>query len=471
MKRMHIIGFSLLLTGMALVALTLGSCGGSGSGSPTAGAVGIVLSDGPSEEFSAIELTIRRIELLGDSERTTIFEGDKTVDLLQLADHGELFSLDEEVPPGTYDKIRLTLADPGGVSLVRSAPDGTILETIHPDMGGNGKLDLNPRGAFEVVPGGTLLVQLDVDAEKSIHIHATGNNRYRFRPVVFVDILGEELPGRLVRMEGWAGPIDEQSGCFPLGAQVSAASLDEGLPSGYCTLVCPGEAAVFDENGEPTTTQAITEGQRLTAIGFLRAMTEDETGDGSRTCRLVLAAEVIELGGSERFRKICGRIDSPPAGTGETFELQPEEATEALTVLLQEQSPIFSRQGERLTFEDLEAGSLVCVDGVEEEDTAGPLYRAALVVLDTAAPDIDGPLAGTVAEILPEAGELVVTTSAGDARVKLGDQTLYLEVGSGVEGMFSSRRSLDDLSIGQAVEIYGDDQDGTFVAQVILWED
>jgi hypothetical protein len=70
-----------------------------------------------------------------------------------------------------------------------------------PKLPGNGKLDLNPRGSFQVVGGETLVIELDLDMTKSLHLVSAGNSgKWQFRPVVFVTIAPDDT--KLVRVFG-----------------------------------------------------------------------------------------------------------------------------------------------------------------------------------------------------------------------------------------------------------------------------
>jgi len=40
----------------------------------------------------------------------------------------------------------------------------------------SGKIDLNPRGDFEVTAGATLSIRIDIDADKSIKLHQAGQS-------------------------------------------------------------------------------------------------------------------------------------------------------------------------------------------------------------------------------------------------------------------------------------------------------
>ena len=64
------------------------------------------MTDGPAEYFDEINVRVTRIELLSDGGRTSIFEGDETFNLLDLADDARLFAIRKGVPAGCYSKIR-----------------------------------------------------------------------------------------------------------------------------------------------------------------------------------------------------------------------------------------------------------------------------------------------------------------------------------------------------------------------------
>ena len=85
--------------------------------------------------------------------------------------------------------------------------DPTDNETYHPKRPGNGKLDLVARDCFNVGPGETVTLQVDVDGGNSIHIVANKKG-FNFRPVVFVDVLNQGFASKLVRVEGEIIKID-----------------------------------------------------------------------------------------------------------------------------------------------------------------------------------------------------------------------------------------------------------------------
>lgn len=206
---------ALSLLSLILVTL-LAACGGgssSSSSNPTvsgnSGLVGVMLTDAPADPslFTAIKATIERVELIGgDGRRAALFEGPaETVDLMRLRNESVPFVFRDDVPVGTYCKVRLTLTKPNGLELVLAADDSSYF----PKLPGNGKLDLLARDCFTVAPGASVTLQLDMDAANSIHIVKTGNKTdYNFRPVVFVDVIDRNFTGKLVRLEGVIADVD-----------------------------------------------------------------------------------------------------------------------------------------------------------------------------------------------------------------------------------------------------------------------
>ncbi len=183
-----------------LIIAALVGCGGGSSSSDTddsglnntpgsdTGSVALMLTDGPADDYDEIWITVSRALLLSavDDSQVVIFDPETPVayDLLNLRpededDSGALLAI-EEVPAGIYSKIRLEVESVQAKTIL---PDGS--EETTEFMLPSRKIDLNPRGQFEITQGSSIAITLDIDCDKSIHI--SGNNK-NFRPVVFVDI-------------------------------------------------------------------------------------------------------------------------------------------------------------------------------------------------------------------------------------------------------------------------------------------
>ncbi len=185
----------------------LTACGGGGGGSSDAtdtqsatGTMAVMLTDGPTDDYDHIWIDISRAELLPENggHPVVIFNPDQPVryDLLSLRsedeqDGGALLTF-ADIPVGVYGKIRLEIAE-NEVSTV-SYQHVVVGEKIQLDGSStfeyfrlpSGKIDLNFRSGVHVAVGSTVVVTVDIDCEKSIHV-SVGNQK-NFRPVVFVDV-------------------------------------------------------------------------------------------------------------------------------------------------------------------------------------------------------------------------------------------------------------------------------------------
>src|SRR6056297_1170454 len=298
------------------VLFLLAGCGGGGGGSPAAsdpdpdpapppsssadtGTVAIMFTDSPTDRFDKFLAEIRAIRLLGDSGDVTLFsvpqdQDAEVVDFLKLESFNELFTVAEEVPAADYEKIRLIL---DRLTIVDLDDDGNVVEEATVKLPGNGKVDLNPRGTFFVTPGSTLLVEIDVDAKKSLKVVEAGNSgKYVFRPVVFVKISdqGSMEPGtKLTRIFGSVESVSDTEDSFVLCQQGRASDSDgdsdadsdsdrdgDGDNNKCVTVLASGETGIFGTDGTPALFGDIAMGDPLTAIGRLRASDETPADDG-----------------------------------------------------------------------------------------------------------------------------------------------------------------------------------------------
>lgn len=242
---------------IAAVATTLVACGGgtgttdttSNAGSNTAGhgTVGILLTDKPADPslFVSINASIESIELIGGNDsRVTLYSGQtKTFDLLRLRNESIPFTFQDDVPSGSYCKIRLTLSDLELVLADNTPDDLSDNQTHHPNLPGNGKLDLVARNCFDVAAGEVVTVQLDIDAGNSIHVNEN-NSGFNFRPVVFVDVLNQDLQPKLVRLQGTITEVDESANTLLVCRAVPVVRVD----SMRCVEVMLGEDSAFFDN-------------------------------------------------------------------------------------------------------------------------------------------------------------------------------------------------------------------------------
>ncbi len=432
------------------------------------GSVMMLLTDAPNSEFSEINLTITKLELLGGEQGSaTLFSGWRKIDLLSLRSFSNLFSMSSDVAPGIYHKIRMRLDD---IELVRRDAAGEIIETIHPKLVANGKLDFNPRGEFVVAPGKSLVIQLDMDAEKSLHLVKTGGgngkkpagkgkNEYIFRPVVFIDIVDMvDYGGKLVRVEGDVNSIDPQT------QSVKVCNL-KNFDGAECVLVSlNGATTVYDENGELITLDQLQNLERGIAIGYMNI----ENGQG------YMNAVALELGPVRAFFHVKGDVTRPPVDDSNLFyfSIDPGQSFIAGTefrVLPAQGAKLFSSQGELLPWSAVTTGRIVEIEGVlDRRAVEGYTFEATVVYLDMS--QAAEQLAGEVSNLDLTAMSFDVTTAElGDRCVVAAENVSLYMVSGGQDGLSGSRINFSAVQNGDSVDLYGAfGSGGCFIADDIL---
>lgn len=336
MKKIIISRLTLLIA-LLSIGLLFGCSGGGSSdnSSPTIidnGTVALYLKDGPADEYDSIIITIIKIALLpvdsdddsdhgkdGDDDgEMEVMDGDEDdnhaapviifesetgeeVDLLAYRDEPYLFLVDDSIPAGEYAKIRLWISD--------VKPVGGPCEEMEIKLP-SGKIDLNPRGGFEVVPGEALAIELDIDLDKSIQMHDAGNRgRCIFRPVVFVDIYDQPvvmptcpriISGTIQELitEGEEDPV-------VVGFEMQLAiGTNEKQP----VTVMIEQAMIFDGNGNLVNPDDLQMDDPVNVRGRLNS-------DGELDAYLVMVGDVAMVSGTA-----MGSVDD----TG-VFQLDPDD--------------------------------------------------------------------------------------------------------------------------------------------------
>ncbi len=165
--RLSIRTLSLLaVPALTTLALTV-ACGGSGSTAtsttpvPT-GKTAIILTDAPSDQWSAVEVVVTKVTLLNkaDHNREVVaFEGATAkINLVDLDSVGELLAT-AQIPVGTYDALRVTI-DPASVNLVKA--DGTAVPSSQVHVQGKSVL-VGLSTDLVVTDGDSNAVQIDFD--------------------------------------------------------------------------------------------------------------------------------------------------------------------------------------------------------------------------------------------------------------------------------------------------------------------
>jgi hypothetical protein len=472
-------------TGLFLsAALALLACGGGGGGAPPTAqpsTVGVLLTDAPVAGFDEALATITSVELLGNGTPVVLFSGSQTIDLLKLGDFSELFAVSDEVPPGAYSKIRLRLS---ALVLNRLDPiTGAVVDSIEPQLVGNGKIDLNPRGPFTLASGEVIFVELDFDMEKSLKITTTGGGKVIVRPVVFVDIRGDRPDGRLSRIHGVIRAIDLVGGNVALCQSEFASRGDDDDDAGrrsrfgdeHCVSVRTDDATgIFDAEGLPQDLAGLEAGEEATVVGRINRKGDDGDDDESPDHYFELTAAVVEEGPLGTYRRFRGNAESTVDGVLDTFDLglapgQGFGSDTTLPVQLYPKSRIFNRAGEPLERSAIVPGRRALADGVlviGDED----LIRSPLVFVDDDTSPEERVLLGEIVSVDLDAQELLVNDGTLDRCVAAAAADIFLV--NDDDGLSSSRGELGDLAPGDDVAVFGSETvDGCLAARTIIAED
>ncbi len=155
----------LALPALTTLALSL-ACGGSSNSSTPApvamGSAAIILTDAPSDQWSAVEVVVTKITLRSKADHTkevVAFEGATAkINLVDLDSVGELLTT-AQLPVGTYDALRVTI-DPASVTLVKA--DGTTVPASQVHVNGANVL-VRLETDLVVTATGSNAVQIDFD--------------------------------------------------------------------------------------------------------------------------------------------------------------------------------------------------------------------------------------------------------------------------------------------------------------------
>ena len=463
----HVLGLALWI----LLCAPLLACGTSSDQAGT-GSVGLLVTDAPSDEFEAVNLTIEKIELLKhDQASSIIFEGRETFDLLALRDASELFSFTGEVPVGRYHKIRMTLAD-RGIELVDNQG---VRE--YPDLPLGNHVDFDPSVSIDVERENMLIIEVDIDVDRSIHIDRFRGGHYRFRPIVHTQIVKNILHGKLARLRGTITSVNEESQSFRLcqmrrpdafisiaeghGRSPELPAVDAPLPANEekhhprrrCIGIALSQfASLFDENGDP-----------------IESLTEDDQGIQAMVAgrvhpsgsKMKMTAHLILFGPAGTFQHPRGRVAGDYDETTEQFTLDLRGDRPDLTVQLQNGTKIFGYGGLEVETDAITDGRYARVVGlmVDEEDEDSSYFKAVLVSLKLDEPDME-PLRGEITAIrldpdhaLDECHIELALDEGGEEGVSVGEHTRIMLIDP--EGQASSVGRLADLEPGDRADIYG----------------
>ena len=480
--------FSIFFLGLVFAVVT--SC--SSSNTPTSantggtGTVALLLTDAPSDIFEEINITVIKAELLSDSGAVTVFQGERTFNLLDLTD-ARIFAIREGVAAGTYSKIRLTLT---AIELVdyKGTDDTSDDDVFYPKLPGNGKLDLQPKSDFDVIAGGSLTIQIDMDATKSVHyVGNSDKGKYQFRPVVFITVISDAFADRYVMLHGDVFDINSTEQTFKLCNTDIPVQLDEDEMDedsrGCLRVSADSSTAFFDINGQPAGFENLGEGEPATVFGHLQrdnsdddvsidassalAKKDDDEKDDDDDEKenddtdyelddLVLKAALVELGPESAFNKLNGTATSAVDSNDQfTMDVDPGQGLSTplnIKVQIQDGTILSNLQGEPVAIADIDNGKLVNARGVL--DVAGNTLYASLIMVDT---DSSTGLTGTVGANPDNSCGFTLATAGGDRSIATDSNTnAYLVVGGD-----SSPIAVSELVAGQKADVYGEENIGT----------
>lgn len=476
------------------------------------------------EDGNQLLVEVSRVELLGSDSRETIFEGSETIDLFDLKDSLELMFIDDQVSPGTYDKIRFHV-DGSPVLINDDYPNGTDVKLP------SGKIDFNPRGSFTLNDGDIVTITLDMDANKSLKLTAN-KKQIILRPVVFVDIDTEEpveppvppeLKEGLVRISGVVSSVSQDSSEFILckaddGSIEPVPLTDDSSEDGHqnrCIEVSvTDKTGLFDDMGEPIIAGDLMEGDPLTVIGLLtrnddeacesdetsgdctvaEAAAEDDCEEGAENCEAPdkpaykIIAIVVQGGLPGTWNRTRGIVESEVDAVEGTFDFALGADGPLVTGQIYEKTRIFAISREtgirEIAAADIVTGDRVIVEAVtvpgdmpvEPEPAAieGDTLRISIMLVVPAAiePPLDPlptALRGTLLSVDSENASLMLATDTGDRCVDVQADALIIQLIVTDDSAGGIKVTLDELVIGARTAVLGtEDTGGCFTAGLVI---
>lgn len=276
-------------------------------------------------------------------ELVTVFSSEEgfTLDILQYRGEDFLLLINEEVPAGRYCKIRLSISE------VRA--EGGPCEYLDIKLPG-GKIDLNPRGPFKLGENELIYLRLDIDVNKSIHLHTSGSEKCIFRPVVFVDILEGEEPSPCPRfIRGRVEDLHDVHGDpLPESFTLNRQEKDSGDCLGEIRVCLPDDVLVFAGGLTFGSLADFQEGEYVTVWGTLR--------EGCLTASHIILGDCLVIKGAiEEMNGFDDFLLNPDPG---------EEVAGSVQVVLPDGALMLTGSGAPAESDILDAGMHVLVAGV-----------------------------------------------------------------------------------------------------------
>jgi Domain of unknown function (DUF4382) len=468
------------------LALLLAACGGGGSGGgsngvavPAAqtGTVTLTMSDATVDGYSQIIMGINQIRFLSDGgQDVLVLDEPREVDFLSLSNFSEVL-FKRDVVAGAYSKIRLIL---DSLTLVKE--DGSRTSV---DLHGLKKIDINPQGLFTIRGGQYIVINVDLDLDRSIHIVQAGNSgRVNFRPVIFATISTVDAFDKLFRVEGRIDSIDDSANTLNVCdiRRVSDDGARSPNPKEICVFTDPDDAtSYFDQESIPLEGGfgGLAVNDPVVMYGKFDPSAMNDTfipaviAIGSRD------TFVRERGISSEFVPDPDAMDPSDPGTmnldqvNDICLLTPDERT----VSVAEQTAVFSEDmngdATRVTREQIERCRATEAEGTAVSDSTDGDYLRSFIVLQGATVVAEEELLGTLTAVAPtldgELGEytLAPTDMSADRCVIVDDATHMVEIET--SGDTSTTTELDTVPTGVEVTVIGvpNDADCVVASDVI----
>ncbi len=233
-----------LLLGLGLLAVgcdDFGSSSGSGMGT-----LEVRMHDAPIDSADEVNVTVDRVEINNEESEEgwmTISEPQQTYNLLDLTNGAYVVLGDTTLEAGTYQQIRLILADSGHTVVI----DGETHDMMVPSGSQTGvKLNVNA----EIQEDITYTLMLDFDARRSVvkRGHGQASPGYLLKPVIMASNQAETG-----NIDGTVSPVEAEPAVHAIADGDTLASTYADTSDGYFKLIGL-EAGSYTVSLNPTDT-------------------------------------------------------------------------------------------------------------------------------------------------------------------------------------------------------------------------